>query len=300
MAIEAVVDSVRRMVERWVNTTTPLTADAAVGSTTLTVDSSVRFEAGNEVMLQHPTLSEYGHVIDEIVDNTHVTLVTPIINNIWTVQNNAVLRKTINNEFVRGVYLGDPSVIPQYPAITVRPVSRSSEWLTLESTKEKYEIEITIYVLDSSHEYGMRFIMNMADVIQRGLKRNMFPLLNDYATTSLLADVTGGDFFLSVADSSLFYAGGPMVIEDQWKYEQHIISEVPNSTTIKTINNICQNFDKDNTKVIRHNRFIFNSWPDSIDYGKVYRDTLLKAATIHWFAEEEEYQEMLRQDTHLT
>jgi len=302
MAVSEVVDSVRRIVERWVNTYSPLTEDASPGDTVINVDSTIRFQEGDEVMLYNPTRAEYGHVIDEVIDNTRVRLASPVINSLWTVQNAGVLRKTINNMFVHGVYVGDPNVIPRFPAITVNPTGRNSEWLTLESTKERYEIEISTYILDSTHEDGFRFLMNITDTIQLGLKRNIFPLLQDYETTTLLADGEIGDQFLKVADSSIFERFSRILIEDKHKYEEHMIDEVIDSTTVKIFegNELCQTFLTADTTVIKANRFVFNSWPTDIDYGKVHQKTLMKASTIRWFAEEEEWQILRRQDTQLS
>ena len=54
-----------------------------------------------------------------------------------------------------------------------------------------------------------------------------------------------------------------------------------------------------NTQVIGVRRHIYNSWPHRIDYGKIFKGTMLKAATIDWFAWEEEIQTQPPIDTHL-
>jgi hypothetical protein len=49
-------------------------------------------------------------------------------------------------------------------------------------------------------------------------------------------------------------------------------------------------FKASDTSIIIPHRFIFNSWPATIEYGKIHKGELLKASVIRWFAEEEEVQ----------
>lgn len=299
--ITEILDSVRRIIERWVNTYAILKSDASPGDTVLNVRSTVRFERNDEILLTNDTVYETGLYIKSIVDDTHIELKTPI-NFDWAVSDNAMVKKAIYGQIVQGVYLGDPSVIPQYPAITVAPDTRSSEWLTLESTKERYALTINIYVLDSTDEGSNRFLYKMTDIVQEGLKRNIFPLVNDYNVTAITQNASAGDFILKVADSDAVKTTCARVrIEDPFKSEETAVTEIIDSNTIRLARCLFFDYDiLDNPIIISPERLIFNSWPESIDYKKIQKDSLLKAATISWFAEEEEIRYLLKREPDLS
>lgn len=303
--MEDILDSVRRIVERWVNTASPLIVNATPGDKVIIVESTKRFSVGDEVTLKNPTEYEADLFVDEIIDDTHIRLATGV-QYLHTIDKNSVLQKTINGMIIEAVYLGDPETIPMYPAITVSGTNQTSEWLTLDSTEETFNIEIGIFVLDSTDEGGRRFVYKLAKVIKNGLKKNIFPLVNDYNTTSLLATAEIGDTFIKVADSSIFSPeiggnGSRILIEDSQNIQESWVHEVLDAETIRVEPAMCFKFSANsNTIVIQPRRFIFNSWPASIEYGKIHKGDLLFGAVISWFAKEAEDQFLRKTDTHLT
>ncbi len=192
-----------------------------------------------------------------------------------------------------------------YPAITVNGVSRHSEWLTLESTKERYELEIGVFVKESTHENGYRFLLAIADEIQKGLKRNIQPLISDYDIISLSEDISTGDTVNRVNNRDRLNDDRRIIIEDDYESQENWVSHIytededPAETAIKLAGKVCWSFDKDNTSIIIPKRFVYNSWPADIEYGKIHKGELLKAATIRWFAEEEEMQWYRREEMKL-
>ena len=62
---------------------------------------------------------------------------------------------------------------------------------------------------------------------------------------------------------------------------------------------ICYAFDVNDTSVIIPRRYVYNSWPFKIDYGKIHKGELLKAGVISWFAQEEEMQFFRRDEQRL-
>lgn len=298
--ITEILDSVRRIIERWVNTYALLQTDASPGDTVINVKSTTRFERSDEILLTNDTVYETDLYIKKIVDDTHIELTTPI-NFEWKVSDNAMARKAIYGNIVQGVYIGDPSVIPQYPAITVAPDSRSSEWLTLESTTERYALTINIYVQDSTDESSNRFLYKMTDIVQEGLKRNIFPLVNDYNVTAITQNASAGDYVLYVADSDAVKTTCARVrIEDPFKMEETAVTEIIDATSIRLARCLYYDYDiDDNPIVISPERLIYNSWPESIDYKMIQKDSLLKAASISWFAQEEEIRYLLKREPDL-
>ena len=297
--MEDVIDSVRRIVSKWVNTSSPLIQDANVGDRTIKVRSTRRFRVNDEVMLRNALYYETGIRVESISDKNTITLSSAITSKSWTTNENAVLIKTINEMFVQAVYFGDPEVIPEYPAVSVFGPTRESEWLTLDSTSEHYDVDINIYVLDSTHEFGHRFLHQMAKTIQLGLKKNIYPLVGDHETTSITADVISGDNFIKVADSTIFAEGNRIIIEDPFMMQECFVQSVIDSSTIAVYQSVFDDYSKDDTIIIAPERFFYNSWPASIDFGKVHKGDLLQAATIHWFGKEEEIQSMRKQDPQL-
>lgn len=305
MAMEEILDSVRRIIHKWVNTTSRIQSNLTRGDYNIPILNSGRFNINDQVMLKNDTVYETGLIIEDIDPATHiVTLSTPILNN-WSMSDNTVLIKTINEQFVQGIYIGDPDVIPKFPAITVNGISRSSEWLTLESSKERYQIEATIFVQASTHENGYRFLLNIVDIIQLGLKRNITPLINDYDITSLAQDITACDRVIRLTDRDMINNYRRIIIEDEnestenWVLGWYDEIEDPAQNAVQLESAVPYGFSALDTTVIVPKRFIFNSWPDSIQYGTIHKGELLKAAKISWFAEEEELQNFRRDEAKL-
>ena len=295
--MEYILDSVRRIVSRWVSTKTPLSSSANPGDTILNVSSTNRFRSGDEILIRNSLKGETPIYIDEIIDNTSLSITDPV-KFFWDAGDNCIIEKTFNQNMVQAIYIGDPEIIPMYPAITVNALNRDSEWLTLDSTKETYKLQITIYVRDSSQESGYRFLLEMVNTIQKGLKQNFYPLVGPYNTTTLKQDIAKGDTFIKVNDISLFYKGCKINIEDKWNVQEFFVESIVDFETLQLNVPSCYNYAvSDNTQIIKLDRFIYNSWPSSIDYGKIYKGTLLKAATIDWFCWEEEIQTLVPRET---
>jgi hypothetical protein len=302
MSVEEVLDSVRRIITRWTVTNTPLTANASAGDTVLTVNASKRFREIDEVLIRNSVSAETPLIVESIIDDTHIKLSTPIRFN-WNVSDNAILEKTFHQNFVQNVYLGEPENIPKFPAITISAESSSSEWITLRSTKETYNIKISIYVQKNIQEDTYRYHLQLANTIQWGLKHNIFPLVGPYTVTAITSDISSGDLVIKVADSSIFdpTTKHRVLIEDLYKSEDLIVTQILDPTTVVVSRPICFDYLVSNgAKAISVSRFIYNSWPNNIQFGTIFKGTLLKAATIDWFAWEEEVQRHAPMDTSLT
>jgi hypothetical protein len=305
MAMAEILDSVRRIIYKWVNTSSRINLNVTRGDTVISVQDSRRFNPGDQVMLKNSTVYETALIVDCVdTDAMLVTLTTPVLND-WTIAENTVLIKTINEQFVQGIYIGDPDVISRFPAITVNGLSRSSEWLTLESTKERYQIEVTIYVKESTHEEGYRFLMEMTDVIQRGLKYNIMPLVSEYNLTSLARDITKGDLTIYIDNRSLLDSYRRIIIEDPFETQEVWVTALydqeddPSQQAARLSDCAFWDFNASNTTIIVPTKHVYNSWPDNIEYGSIHKGELLKAAKISWFAEEEEMQWLRRNEPKL-
>lgn len=286
------LESVRRTIYRWVNTTAPLTADTPYGSVTVKVPSSRRFRVGDEVAIHDGANGEPGLRIKDIPDDNTIILENPVkVITGWRVSSNSMITKTYDGQFVQALYIGEPDVIPAYPAITIFGQKRTSEWFTLGTTKERYTLQIAIYAQNDNTEAAYRTVMQLANIIQLGLKKNFYPLIGPYEVVNIIADVEGGDEFIKVADSSKFACEDKIVLENIYQAEELRVAGIIDATTIQVWPNPYNNYKvSDQAKVIRLSRFAYNSWPTDIDYGFKYKGSLLHAASITWFAEEQEIQ----------
>jgi hypothetical protein len=200
---------------------------------------------------------------------------------------NSYVEKLMEGTFLEAVYLGDPPVIPRYPAITINAKSKNNEWLTLESTKATYNIDITVLVDAADYEKALRLMHYYAHQIENSLWRSLYPLAQPYLSFSLLNDIQQGDYILRVDDSVNTFGLCNFAFLESFDYLRPVkIVESLGNGVYKTAWPIERPFSAGD-HVIRPGRHIFNSRPASIQYGTINADTMLKAAVISYMAEEE-------------
>lgn len=291
---EDILEGVRRVIYRWVNNPIPITADIAQGESLLSVRSTNRFLAGDEIALFDPDsrLGEPFLIVDKVIDETTLRLRTPVQSRggFGPGQSSKAI-KTWMGKFVQGMYIGDPDVIPKYPAISIMGQSKDSNWEALGLTKEDYKFQVAIYVEDNNTEDSYRQLLRLTKAVEKGLKKNIYPLIGDYFVSNVTADIAVSDEFIKVADTSDFVVDQIIVLETIHRAEELRIKCVVDSETIQVyIPPANPYLVADDAKVIALTRFIYNSWPAHIDYGFVHKGSLLHAATISWFAWEAEPQ----------
>ena len=92
-----------------------------------------------------------------------------------------------------------------------------------------------------------------------------------------------------------------LLIEDRYKTEEFSVAQIIDSQTIKVFPKVFNNYAlTDGLKLIIADRFLYNAWPDSIEYGTIFKGTMLKAAAISWFAWEEQLQKQKPMDVSLS
>ena len=76
MSMENILDSVRKIIHKWVNTVSPISSDVSRGDFLIPVVSAIRFEVGDQVMLKNDSVYETGLVIKSVdIDNKVVEVV---------------------------------------------------------------------------------------------------------------------------------------------------------------------------------------------------------------------------------
>lgn len=306
--MEQVLDSARKIVNRWANTQVPLIQDVNPGDTVIYVKNNFRFFEGDEVSLRNP-ISSKGEIslsVEAVQDYNIVILSSPAKYK-WTVSDNCVLQKTFDHLNLKRIFLGEPENFntKDFPCVVVKASSGKSEWFTLRNTKETYNLDLTVYSLAASQEDGYRSNIRISDTISYGLKKNLYPLVGPYKTSALIASAHIGDSYIKVYDvASLKLDQGikRAIIEDEYKQAELWIEGAIDNQTIKLSEPLgCDFLLETDPQLIAVKRFFFNSWPSDTVYGEVYKGTLLKAARITWFCQEQkiEFEETNGRETYM-
>jgi hypothetical protein len=295
------IEAVRRYIARWTITTVELTENVSAGDDTFAVRTTLRFKAGDEFIIKDEAndRAEF-FTVEEIVDTTHIKATSPAQYS-WFISNDIQIQKTIYGNYIRDIFIGEPSIISDYPAITVHCTNRSSEWYTIRATKERFEVEIGIFVQDANYEDGYKFMAKIADIIQKGLKKNIYPLVNDYNSTQITEDIAVNDVVIKVDSVTNLSCQKFILVENSFYAEPNTVLEIIDSNTIRVMTPFQHSFTVDDTAIIIPNRYFYNSWPSNVKFGVIHKGTLLKSASISFFAEETEIQgEGGWQDTQLS
>lgn len=278
--------SLKKIIERKVVNIQTIRSNLSVGDTTIPVKSAKRFEPCSEIVIYRDG-EEDGelHTIDSIVDYRTITVTEPVLENYST--SNTKVQNLINgNNWIRGVYIGDPPVIPRYPAITIYGNSRSSEWLTLESTSEKYDVSISVYIEAAFYDKGFEYVLNLTKAIERTLYFNMYPLTNPFYTTVLTNDVSDTDTVIRVEDDTLNQLIAWFFIEND-KYTKHAKPKCYlGNGVIELVAPIGVPFSAGD-EVIFPGRHFYECRPQSTEYGNIVKNSLLWGSRISYFATEE-------------
>lgn len=292
-----ILKSIKKIIDKFIVNNISLTAPVSIGSTTVTVQSVRRFCIGDGVVVYHkpsPTIQAEGevHTIVDIPDTNTLELDSPLVSS-YPLENSFVQKllgfESGNQQFLEATYLGEPSVIPRFPAITINAKSRTSQWLTLESTSEKYDIDITVYVTAADYETQYELMHAYIKAIESSLFRSFYPLVEPYDTTMLLQDVDANDTEIVVTDTNFLVC--PSL---SWIWLESVDYLRPNRIKRILSSNVFELQFPTNRDfsagdlVIRPHRHIYNTLPASTQYGTVNSDAgMLKAGVISFVAEEE-------------
>ncbi len=284
--------AVRRIIERFIAGMIPLTNTASSGTKTISIESTRRFCIGDKIVVRKSgSIDAELHTIATISDRNTLVVEDNLIAN-WPSGTGFVQKllgfESGNTEFLKAVYLGDPAVIQQFPAITIDAKSRTSEWITLESTSEQFEIDITVYVDGLAyHESQYELMHAYVKAIESSLFRSFYPLVEPFTKTTLAEGAVATDTTIKLVDEDLF------TCDRGWIFLESVDFLVPNRIKDSLGNGVYELmvpvgkefFAGDN--VVRPRRHIYNTLAYSTTYGTVNKNTMLKAARISYRATEE-------------
>lgn len=286
--------AIKRIIERYIAQMIPLTQVAVAGTNYAFVESVRRFSLGDEIVIRNSESmdAELLH-ISGVSQSEHRLIFKEDLTQDWPVSDGFVQKligfSSGNTEFLKAVYLGDPAVIKQFPAITIDAKSLSAEWMTLESTKDRYEIDISVYIDGLAHFESQYELMHAyVRAIRNSLFRSFYPLVEPFFSTTLTEDANDGESTIRVADPN--FVG---CTKGSWIFLESVDHLIPNRViedfgdgTLQLLRPLAASFETDD-KVIMPQRHIFNTLPHTVNYGTVNKGTMLKAAVISYRAEEE-------------
>lgn len=211
--VTQVVDGLIEIIKRNIIAKTNLTENAVTGNTTITVENSFHFNAGEEIVLIdwgyndtnsiHYNSFEYAQ-IKSIVDTRHIELSSAIISN-WYVSDQSFIQKTIGHSplYETNVYYGDREIVPtDAMAICIEPESLSNEWIYIQGgLSEEYRMKIMIYGKLTKTEDGMKILNKYSDAVYELLNKSLHIGI-DLLTAPLMADALTGERNIVIQDTT--------------------------------------------------------------------------------------------------
>ena len=280
-----VLRSLRDTIRRYGLTSQLLIQNATIGTNILKVPMSRKFFEGETIVIRNSSIGEIRKIY-QITDDVTI-LLTENLERTWTTTESATVEKAPGGQYIKNIYLGDPDVIPDYPAITITADSRDEEWFTLGSTKVDWKCTISCLFEDDGLENSYENMLEMTKTVENALWNNRLPIFGIYTESNLTFDVAKLATSLTVASTDKMMSRQQGVLED-YAHTQYVDIYIVDGNNI-TFEPVAA-FDylvSKGAKLIIPSRWTMWSQPGSTTYGYVHKGTLMKASQIAWSANEE-------------
>jgi len=281
-----VLTSLKDTIIRYGLSSQAITQNATAGTKTVKIPMSRKFFEGETVVIRNDQMGEIG-VIDQITDESTIILEENLVRN-WTVAEGTVFEKAPGGQYIKRIYLGDPDVIPDYPAITIVGDSREEDWWTIGSTTVKWNCTISCLFEDDGLENSYENMLLMTKTIEDALWANRKPVFGKITESNLSADLLTNETSMTVDDTDKMLPWHQAIVEDYYRTQYIEIVTVVDSNNIIFRPNVGFDFlTSRNAKIIVPSRWTMWTKPGSTTYGYIHKGTLLKASQISWFGQEE-------------
>jgi hypothetical protein len=271
-----------------------LTVDAIHGSTTLKVADTSKFRVGDEVFMMQGTssiMTENSRISILSIPDYQTIILDTAISNDFLVSSSSFVQKAINYQILKCVYLGDLPNQPDFPSITISPMSEDNEWLTLRGTTHDYKFQIRAYVIADNYETTNIYLPKLARQIREVLIDHLHPLVDaDYFP--LTSDLLAGSSVVTIADTSAWEKGQLAFLRDKAprpSSEENDIATVLDATHLELRGDT--QFDylmARSGEIIKINRYLYDTRANGIKLGFAMQKggLMLKSADIDYFAKE--------------
>ena len=182
-------DTVKKRFERLITASALLVSDANAGSVYLYCTDLDNFCEDNFILQYNEIIlmdknttgqrTETGYFGAEVLKISRINyasniieLETPLTRS-WTVANTTKVKLCPSGVVVSNIYIGDIKVAKDFPCISINPVSKSTEWVFFQGTKETIGIDFSVYVKDAASEKATEDLMKLTDVVEWVLMSNM-------------------------------------------------------------------------------------------------------------------------------
>jgi hypothetical protein len=197
--------AIRRIISRYIVNQRSIVADASPGDSTISVESVHRFNVGDQLAIymrpeENAATEAEIKYITEIPDVNTLVLDSELTGSYAA--NDSAIEKTVAGTFLRGIYLGNPPILPAYPAITIHMMDKDNSPLTLDSTTEDFSVAITIWINSEDYDLQYQLMLYYASQIENSLFRSLYPLVEPYSVAYLADPVEPDDTLIHVAEGS--------------------------------------------------------------------------------------------------
>lgn len=289
----ALLDSIKKIIEKFIIAQTQMSSSISAGSVEIPVETTRRFQLKDEVAIyDSDVLAATGEgeirTINCIDGNANTITVDEVLVDGYSASTGYV-QKMIGERFVQSVYIGDPGKASHYPAISVNASNKDNSWLTLESTNEVFNVDITVFVDASDYEKSYRLMHVYAERIERALFRSLYPLVEPFDVAFLANAVAANDNVIRITDQNDLYPGqlGMIWLESVNFLRFNKVKSILQPGVFELFNPVSKPFNVGD-KVIRPRRHMYDAFPRGIQYGTINQESgVFKAAKISYMATEE-------------
>ena len=279
----------------------PISSDVSVGDTVVRVANTSQFRAGDEVFLMSVSLNIAEPLTITKINDWDELVVDPPARNLWTVASGAMVQKAIGWTPLKRVHIGDLRVNPDFPMVTLEPVSESNDWITLQATTHEHRVAIRCYVQQDNFEATNILLSKYARQIREVLIDHIHPLV-DYLQYPMLSDVLVGQTVATVPDTSRFQPNTVVFLRDakpRPNAQEDLVKAVLGPTQILLATPAKYDYlVARQAQLFLVNRYFYDTRVSDVTYGFVpgQGGSLLKGAELSMYLKEE----LLRQGNIVT
>jgi len=283
------LDAVKSTIERYIVGRIACTQDPREGDTTIHLQTSRRLSVPEDVVVySKPTSTEPAiaerRTIESVPDSTTIVIDQPLTQD----YENAAIEKTVNGQFIDGVYLGDPPTLPSYPAITIEALDKDNEWSTLGRTAETHSLDVTVWASHTDYENQYRTMLHYSRLIENSLFRSLMPLVPPYLTQTLSEPITETDTLYRVTSDSPVAAGWAQIWFESADHLRMSRCRCYHGNGVYELAIAPGANFPAGSKVIIPQRYFYDAFPSGIQYGSgTDGDRQLKYARIFYSPKEE-------------